>query len=379
MSYAIAREALARLPVSPPVDRSPISESSEESEDGCEQEGGATETYNDNDLAAAQMPFDVSLFEGKGNEFSEAAHNGYEAILDLAWKKHTESGRVDFEGELVGDNGELMTHRELQMLGECMRKYLADDAYAATVDEWVDEPSYDPTDCVLRGARKYLGYPTEKKLKDGLVREAWQPRESRKTTLTAFCDALDERLLNVSPQDLDGEAKVPLRRPAYSMLVEGITKIQVLQQSSDWLMNLAEAICGVEWDEQYSIQTFVIYFIWDPPQAFIADILFTTIASGFSKLHRGRAPLQGLKGLEKLTLSGDYPNITAEEYEDFPTNNISEIERTFAVGELLPGSFTVPIMRNPDGEAISPIGVGAKKGTHYPCIAGMRSWRGPEN
>jgi hypothetical protein len=50
--------------------------------------------------------------------------------------------------------------------------------------------------------------------------------------------------------------------------------------SSNFLINLIEVICGVEFAREYRFDQYVVARLYDPHQAVLAEVLITRLAAG---------------------------------------------------------------------------------------------------
>ena len=92
-----------------------------------------------------------------------------------------------------------------------------------------------------------------------------------------FCDALERRVKT----DLAIE-KHPLREVGYSTNVQRRLREHIAHHNSNFLMNLADTICGIEFPGQFHFSQFIVALQYAPEQGATAEILLTCLASGRS-------------------------------------------------------------------------------------------------
>ncbi|KAI9666763.1 MAG: hypothetical protein M1831_001539 [Alyxoria varia] len=125
------------------------------------------------------------------------------------------------------------------------------------------------------GGRKYLS--GVKKTNDNINTYV----DDRLKELTDFLDSLEGRLASLDPS-LD---KQPLHPP----LVEFGWTINFRQRlsahrhhrNSNFIVNLFEAVLGVEFQNEFGIEQHVIYHCWKPSQACTAEVFFTRIGQRY--------------------------------------------------------------------------------------------------
>ncbi|MCJ1247196.1 hypothetical protein MMC30_004410 [Trapelia coarctata] len=112
-----------------------------------------------------------------------------------------------------------------------------------------------------------------------------QISSSHSVNILAFANSLEHRLESYRntpqwTQPLDA----PLVEIGYTAAVkERLAAHRSHHPSSNYIMNLVEAICQVLWRDKFKMTQFVIFRIFNPPQAVAAEILFTRLAQGYTK------------------------------------------------------------------------------------------------
>ncbi|KAF1361763.1 hypothetical protein EJ07DRAFT_53134, partial [Lizonia empirigonia] len=106
--------------------------------------------------------------------------------------------------------------------------------------------------------------------------------------ITIFIKQLRQRLHNIPLQERDEPLRCPLVEVRYSVRCVSRLKQHLAHSSSNYIMNLAEAIFQTQrtdFPTSYWIKQFVIYLIWDNSQPEIAEIGFAKLAESFT--HNG--------------------------------------------------------------------------------------------
>jgi hypothetical protein len=173
--------------------------------------------------------------------------------------------------------GQPPTKRIMLDLIDWARVYLADDRFARRIDtllvkkqnSWLakhrDMSENDEK-------RRYLGRNKEDK---NYSRYSVLPH--RKARLVTICESTRKRLEDIPNELLDN----PIDRPWGEIGWSNNCKKRLQQHSShngsNHLMCLFDAICKLKYPD-YCIEQHVVYYIWEPQHAAIAEALFTEIA-----------------------------------------------------------------------------------------------------
>ncbi|ORY12138.1 hypothetical protein BCR34DRAFT_600886 [Clohesyomyces aquaticus] len=123
------------------------------------------------------------------------------------------------------------------------------------------------------GHRRYLA-------KDGYITPA-QPSYTQ--GVYAFAEAVYRRVqsLNLSEEDMKKPFNPAMAEIGYTCNCEGRLREHRSHRCSNRLMNLFEAVCMVLFGNRYRIRQFVIYLVWEPDQAAVAEMIFTILVNGF--------------------------------------------------------------------------------------------------
>jgi hypothetical protein len=148
-----------------------------------------------------------------------------------------------------------------------MRTYagMKDPDYALKIDTFM--PSQQATMKMIKnGRRKYLNRQLDT-----------APSAERVGWVIRFCDALEVRVKNEQ-----GIERYPLREVGYSNSAQRRLHEHATHQSSNFLMNLAEVICGIEFPDRFHFDQYVVARLHAPQQAVLAEVLLTRLGSGRS-------------------------------------------------------------------------------------------------
>jgi hypothetical protein len=173
---------------------------------------------------------------------------------------------------LVDKDGVGPTAAEYTILITRMRNYakLRDTSYALRIDNFTKVGGIATATTIKNGFRKYLNRASDE-----------APSSERVGHVLAFCNALEKRV----KKDPEIE-KHPLREVGYSNSAHRRLREHAAHQSSNFLMNLAEVIFGVEFGDKYHLDQYVVARLYAPYQAVLAEILITRLAGGeFPVLH----------------------------------------------------------------------------------------------
>ncbi|KAK7525709.1 uncharacterized protein IWZ02DRAFT_431249 [Phyllosticta citriasiana] len=179
---------------------------------------------------------------------------------------------------LANAQGESPTVNELKEIISLVKRYIdggdQDVEFACIIDTARDLPSKKKIRWDY-GERRYLG----------------QYAKDRKVRANDFCNAVLARC-----QGCDGNSRPrPFSEVGYTNQARTRLQSHLKHESSNWLMNLVDAICAVHF-RSYKIQQFVIYKIWDDMQSSVAEIIFNRLAQspletgfGFAYYPAGRS------------------------------------------------------------------------------------------
>ncbi|KAK8170260.1 hypothetical protein IWX90DRAFT_432039 [Phyllosticta citrichinensis] len=185
-----------------------------------------------------------------------------DALTEMQMQEEGKQYRpVIYSQYLVNSNGKSPTVDEVKDIVTMVRRYIdggpADYQWARQID--TAKTIVGKKDISWnQGGRRYLGtkYPA-----------------ARKDKAKAFCMAVTTRC--------EGRAGNSRPRPfsdvGYTNNARTRLRDHSRHVSSNWLMNLVEAICLVHFPS-YKIEQFVIYRIWDYFQSSVAEILFNRLA-----------------------------------------------------------------------------------------------------
>ncbi|MCJ1394051.1 hypothetical protein MMC18_006929 [Xylographa bjoerkii] len=126
---------------------------------------------------------------------------------------------------------------------------------------------------IHRGELKYLS---------GSSTTDYSPSTSHITNIAAFANNLEARLENLrDTQWWSTPLDTPLVEVGYAASPKERLEQHRDHRSSNYIMNLAEAICKVLYGNKYRIMQFVIFHIFNKSQAAAAEVLFTRLAQGY--------------------------------------------------------------------------------------------------
>lgn len=166
---------------------------------------------------------------------------------------------------IVDKNGRGLTAVQRMALTARLREYCnnTNHGYAFRVDtqrrtlRWSTEASY-------KGHRKYLSQSADQ-----------PPIERRQRWILEFCDSLERHTRTHSQCEA-----FPLREVGYTNRAHQRLMEHRCHRSSNFIMNVVEAICDIEFPDKFHLDQYVVAALFAPPQASVAEILLTRLADG---------------------------------------------------------------------------------------------------
>ncbi|KAF2444390.1 hypothetical protein P171DRAFT_521728 [Karstenula rhodostoma CBS 690.94] len=101
--------------------------------------------------------------------------------------------------------------------------------------------------------------------------------KQRMEHLRTFCNAFEKHTLDHA----EDASSHPLREVGYSKRCHYRLQQHRCHTSSNWLMNLIEAICEEAFNSRFHLAQFVVARLFAPAQASVAEILVTRLAEGY--------------------------------------------------------------------------------------------------
>ena len=274
-----------------------------------------------------------------GNVYAATIRDGgYADLLDLAWKLESAADRPAMRGithelfyqtgldviaaipapillQLMGGNLALAGHQDDDTLKTLiafrMRGNIQPSIYMRLlVDGRGASPTPDELHTVISTLREYAlptgAIPLQHIVKiDTVVGSTWPatdthkgrrrylsstnsnintaPKQHKIEALKEFCDALESNLQALPSSAWDEPLQSPLKYIGYAKHAGYRNDQHSKHSSSNFLMDLVEAVCLVEFRQKYTMRYFVISLICQPDQAQCAEMLLTTITDGYSE------------------------------------------------------------------------------------------------
>jgi hypothetical protein len=167
---------------------------------------------------------------------------------------------------LTSRDGTGLNASQYTILISRMREYAIKEGveYALKVDTFM--PSSNSTmRMVKNGSLRYLSSQPE--ISTSYERVGW---------ILKFCDALERRVKS--------EPRIeehPLREVGYSHNAQRRLGEHKGHYNSNYLMNLIEVICNIEFPDRFHFDQYIIAKLYDPQQAILAEVMLTRLASGY--------------------------------------------------------------------------------------------------
>lgn len=157
-----------------------------------------------------------------------------------------------------------------------MLKYVqADDEYndlAELVDKQVHPKPDWPKDLAHRGLRRYTEW------RSYIENGSFHPDRSHRRWVKYFVDQLKERM---KAQPVHAPLSVPVVEIGFSNNPPQRLRQHRHHESSNYLMNLAEAVFEVEYPGTFRLQQNIIYACFRPIQTWLSEIVLTQLAQGY--------------------------------------------------------------------------------------------------
>lgn len=183
-------------------------------------------------------------------------------------------------------NNESPSPIQLRKVIEAIRLYCTLDEESAHLFAYdVDSIKFSGTALKARSRRGFRKYFEQKS--DRFGESVDEPSSTKRSKTLDFCDALEHRLDGM-PEEQQGEPlTIPLVEIGYTARVEQRLQQHSSHQSSNYIMNLVEAISqhlynSGDLTRLYRMKQFVLYNIWESEQAALAEIFFTHVSHGYT-------------------------------------------------------------------------------------------------
>jgi ribosomal protein L33 len=196
-------------------------------------------------------------------------------VLDALWRSQIPPGGsrqrsvqpAIYVQYLVDEHGRGLSAAQRMTLAQCLLDYCEgkDPEFALAVDSRRVQRSDIAT--LRRSQNGYRKYLTTKGVSSN---------EQRVEHLRTFCNALKQHTLSHS----EDASSHPLCEVGYSKRCHYRLQQHRCHTSSNWLMNLIEAICEEAFHSQFHLAQFVVARLFAPAQASVAEILVTRLAEG---------------------------------------------------------------------------------------------------
>jgi vacuolar-type H+-ATPase subunit H len=209
--------------------------------------------------------------------------------------------------QLVGVNGRSPSASQLLKMVDIMEAYVTgcrttdtartrgiiNDTTANKIDNWLKLMNDIPLEKTEQGYRRYMDSKPRKTTDEALLSRGSSDASnfhetysvSRVLETKRFMAELRRRLETIPAADRDKPLEYPLCEVGYSVRCPARLKQHARHSSSNYIMNLTEAIFGAhraEFGETFSIHQHVICLIWDSKQPEIAEIGFSKLAESFT-------------------------------------------------------------------------------------------------
>ncbi|EON67079.1 hypothetical protein W97_06196 [Coniosporium apollinis CBS 100218] len=224
----------------------------------------------------ATLPMTLLLELISGNIAREYYKKSGKVFDTLSYYKTREGQQPSIYVHILADDrGESPSCKALAEMIEFLRAYVKgdDDQLAYEIDRVRN--SHWTRQKAKAGARNYLSTEASKK-----SRRSVSP--CRVETLHQFCDNLESRINGIpKPQweaPLPGH---PLSEVGYALNATKRFQQHKDHTNSNWLMNLVEAVCAARFEGRLIMHQFVVFFIWDRPQAIIGECLFSKLCKSY--------------------------------------------------------------------------------------------------
>lgn len=150
------------------------------------------------------------------------------------------------------------------------------DSLAASVDQIIHPSGKWPVRLAAKGLRRYTEYTSY------IVDEDPYSCDHRRRIVTDFALAMDNRCLVEKGQ---GRAHVPLSSPVDEVGFSNDPRRRLAQhrkhESSNYLMNLSEALFEYVWPGKFRLQQCTIYSCWTSEQCWMSEIFLTLLSQGY--------------------------------------------------------------------------------------------------
>lgn len=174
---------------------------------------------------------------------------------------------------LVDGNGDSPSATQVLEMVDYRRRYMTDDAQLANaIDNAVGGPGISLARSAA-GFRRYLEMKNDER-----------PSHKKVKQLRRFCTNLEQWCQDVPEAEKDQALQRPLAEFGYTNNPKVRFADHKAHRKSNYLMNATEAVCRLHYPE-FSIERYVIYYIWSSEQASVAEVLFHDLGGGY--IHMG--------------------------------------------------------------------------------------------
>lgn len=216
---------------------------------------------------------------------------------------------------LADADGRSPTIAELRQVIKQLRDYSDVENGNVTVAHAIDRrrhPSWEMAD-TEDGVRRYFTYNA------GAHEAVNRPDE-----LEEFCQNLEERLQEHADQDQPFPRL--LTEVGYSKQSDRRLKFHREHKSSNWLMNLTQAVLEVLFPDRFYLWQFVVFYIFTPKMAALAEILITHFAHGYTSTGEGFSTYAAGRSVTSVR------DFTPAEWDEFLKDTLENtpIQRNYA-------------------------------------------------
>jgi hypothetical protein len=207
--------------------------------------------------------------------------------LDSIRQRSGQSPGIYWQG-LCNDQGISPTPNEIRKIVESVETYCehSNDADALAFAYGVDTFKYKKLSKsdTKKGYRHYLKGDSEKTRQRQNYDSS--PDPTQKLKVLAWCKMVRVRIDSMDPLEQDKPLAMPLCEIGYSWeCLERLTQHKN-HQSSNYVMNLCEAVCSMLYhrgalSKNYHMLQFVIFNCWEPAQGILAELFFTRVGHGY--------------------------------------------------------------------------------------------------
>lgn len=202
------------------------------------------------------------------------------------------------------------------LMSRYLRKDRQGNMLAAEVDQTINPSEKWPESKTSTGFRRYIEAVGLKNMNPEYF------SEDRREIIRTFIRNMRSR---IADEEAAGRLHVPFSSPVVEVGYSINSHVRLEEhrhhRSSNYLMNLADALFAYNYDRKFTLQQHIIYCCYMPDQPWIAEIIFTQITQGYTDKARGFSHYPA----GRSNISG-YRKVVEEDWDRYYVNAVERYD-----------------------------------------------------